>query len=176
MSIFAWHALLAVCESVARIPYTYYEANLCSSFFRLTRQITSTRGVSMKSMSSSSALLTRLKSLQVPGSTACSSPLSPISFSFCFRAERLNGAGAALSVFIKWRGMKAPASSIAITGRILRGTHSDHPLIDYQPGSIRDTFDFGGTVLISTSAARRRCWRPPPCGSRQDQDRSTICG
>jgi hypothetical protein len=29
---------------------------------------------------------------------------------------------------------------------------SEHPLIDYQPGSIRDTFDFGGVVLISRQA------------------------
>lgn len=31
----------------------------------------------------------------------------------------------------------------------------DHPLIDYQPGSIRDTFDFGALVLISRQAAQQ---------------------
>lgn len=30
---------------------------------------------------------------------------------------------------------------------------TDHPLIDYQPGSIRDTFDFGSIVLVSRLAA-----------------------
>lgn len=30
---------------------------------------------------------------------------------------------------------------------------TDHPLIDYQPGSVRDTFDFGAACLISRSAA-----------------------
>lgn len=30
---------------------------------------------------------------------------------------------------------------------------SDHPLIDYQPGSIRDSFDFGSIILISRQAA-----------------------
>ena len=30
---------------------------------------------------------------------------------------------------------------------------SDHPLIDYQPGSIRDSFDFGPMLLISKRAA-----------------------
>jgi len=30
-----------------------------------------------------------------------------------------------------------------------------HPHIDYQPGSIRDTFDFGPVTAISTAAARR---------------------
>ncbi|HEX8089255.1 MAG TPA: glycosyltransferase, partial [Blastocatellia bacterium] len=30
---------------------------------------------------------------------------------------------------------------------------SDHPLIDYQPGSIRDSFDFGSMLLISKRAA-----------------------
>ncbi|MBS1792138.1 MAG: glycosyltransferase family 2 protein [Acidobacteria bacterium] len=29
---------------------------------------------------------------------------------------------------------------------------TDHPLIDYQPGSIRDTFDFGSVVLLSRRA------------------------
>jgi glycosyl transferase family 2 len=33
-------------------------------------------------------------------------------------------------------------------------TISDHPLIDYQPGSLRDSFDFGSVMLISMSAAR----------------------
>ncbi len=32
---------------------------------------------------------------------------------------------------------------------------SDHPLIDYQPGSIRDSFDFGSLLLISKRAADR---------------------
>jgi hypothetical protein len=31
---------------------------------------------------------------------------------------------------------------------------AEHPLIDYQPGSIRDGFDFGSLVLLSTAAAR----------------------
>ncbi len=31
---------------------------------------------------------------------------------------------------------------------------SDHPLIDYQTGSIRDSFDFGSVVLIARDAAR----------------------
>jgi hypothetical protein len=31
---------------------------------------------------------------------------------------------------------------------------SDHPLIDYQTGSIRDSFDFGSVLFISTGAAR----------------------
>jgi Glycosyl transferase family 2 len=31
---------------------------------------------------------------------------------------------------------------------------ADHPRIDYQPGSIRDTFDFGPVVAISVKAAR----------------------
>jgi hypothetical protein len=35
------------------------------------------------------------------------------------------------------------------------GQLSDHPLIDYQPGSIRDAFDFGSVVLISRQAAAR---------------------
>lgn len=34
------------------------------------------------------------------------------------------------------------------------GELNDHPLIDYQLGSVRDTFDFGATYLISRSAAR----------------------
>ncbi|MFN0120515.1 MAG: glycosyltransferase family 2 protein [Blastocatellia bacterium] len=32
---------------------------------------------------------------------------------------------------------------------------SDHPLIDYQTGSVRDNFDFGAMVLISRAAATR---------------------
>ncbi len=33
------------------------------------------------------------------------------------------------------------------------GELTDHPLIDYEPGSIRDNFDFGATYLISKHAA-----------------------
>ncbi len=31
---------------------------------------------------------------------------------------------------------------------------TDHPLIDYQPGSLRDNFDFGALVLVSREAAQ----------------------
>jgi hypothetical protein len=34
-----------------------------------------------------------------------------------------------------------------------KGETSDHPLIDYQTGSIRDNFDFGSVVLLSRAAA-----------------------
>jgi hypothetical protein len=34
-------------------------------------------------------------------------------------------------------------------------TVTDHPLIDYQLGSIRDSFDFGSVLLLSKSAAER---------------------
>ncbi len=36
----------------------------------------------------------------------------------------------------------------------------DHPLSDYQPGSIRDNFDFGGAVLISRAGANRALNEP----------------
>lgn len=32
---------------------------------------------------------------------------------------------------------------------------SDHPLIDYQPGSIRDNFDFGSVLLLSRQAVKK---------------------
>lgn len=35
------------------------------------------------------------------------------------------------------------------------GGVSDHPLIDYQPGSIRDNFDFGPFLCLSRAAAER---------------------
>jgi 23S rRNA pseudoU1915 N3-methylase RlmH len=35
------------------------------------------------------------------------------------------------------------------------GGKSPHPLIDYQPGSVRDDFDFGAMILFSTSAIRK---------------------
>lgn len=34
-------------------------------------------------------------------------------------------------------------------------TVTDHPLIDYKPGSIRDTFDFGSLLLLSKKASER---------------------
>jgi len=37
---------------------------------------------------------------------------------------------------------------------VIGGELSDHPLIDYQPGSLRDNFDFGSVYLISSDAAR----------------------
>jgi hypothetical protein len=42
----------------------------------------------------------------------------------------------------------------------------EHPVNDYQTGSIRDGFDFGPAMLISTVAARRalrKCGTIPPC-------------
>ncbi|MBU4120241.1 MAG: glycosyltransferase family 2 protein [Proteobacteria bacterium] len=38
-----------------------------------------------------------------------------------------------------------------VRGETLRG----HPVIDYQPGSIRDGFNFGPMILLATAAARR---------------------
>jgi hypothetical protein len=35
-----------------------------------------------------------------------------------------------------------------------KGKTSDHPLLDYQLGSIRDNFDFGSVLLLSRAAAR----------------------
>lgn len=35
------------------------------------------------------------------------------------------------------------------------GTLSLHPLIDYQPGSLRDDFDFGGVVVLSRKAVHK---------------------
>ncbi len=37
---------------------------------------------------------------------------------------------------------------------MLSGKVIDHPVLDYQEGSIRDSFDFGSMILISKSAAR----------------------
>jgi len=34
------------------------------------------------------------------------------------------------------------------------GLKTEHPLIDYQPGSVRDNFDFGSMMLLSSKAAR----------------------
>jgi GT2 family glycosyltransferase len=38
---------------------------------------------------------------------------------------------------------------------VLGDTLREHPLIDYQRGSLRDGFDFGPLILVSTAAARR---------------------
>jgi hypothetical protein len=40
-------------------------------------------------------------------------------------------------------------------GEIHGKTLREHPVNDYQPGSLRDGFDFGPMILISTAAARR---------------------
>jgi hypothetical protein len=37
----------------------------------------------------------------------------------------------------------------------LDGHLTDHPLIDYQPGSIRDSFDFGSVMMLSIWSARQ---------------------
>lgn len=77
------------------------------------------------------------------------------------------------------RGLDIPSSSIdrlldvaEITGaglvyadfreRSVDGRYSEHPLIDYQMGSIRDTFDFGPLMLCSLSAIREalNTWGP----------------
>ena len=49
-----------------------------------------------------------------------------------------------------------------ICGETLR----EHPVNDYQTGSLRDGFDFGPLILISTAAVRgalRKCGEIPPC-------------
>jgi len=38
---------------------------------------------------------------------------------------------------------------------LIGDTIREHPLNDYQPGSLRDGFDFGPLILLSTTAARR---------------------
>lgn len=46
------------------------------------------------------------------------------------------------------------------------GTLREHPVNDHQPGSLRDGFDFGPLILISTAAARRalrKYGEIPPC-------------
>ncbi len=42
------------------------------------------------------------------------------------------------------------------------GKLRDHPLLDYQAGSIRDTFDFGGAVMVRTDAARQALEQTAP--------------
>jgi glycosyl transferase family 2 len=37
----------------------------------------------------------------------------------------------------------------------VEGRATDHPLLDHQPGSLRDTFDCGSLVVVATAAARR---------------------
>ena len=44
---------------------------------------------------------------------------------------------------------------------------TDHPLIDYQPGSIRDNFDFGSVLLISKSAAEESARRHGAVGQQR---------
>jgi len=51
-------------------------------------------------------------------------------------------------------------------GEIQGGTLREHPVNDYQQGSLRDGFDFGPLILISTAAARgalRKHGEIPPC-------------
>ena len=38
---------------------------------------------------------------------------------------------------------------------ISNGVRTEHPVLDYQPGSIRDNFDFGPLVMLSTTAVHR---------------------
>lgn len=40
---------------------------------------------------------------------------------------------------------------------IIKGERREHPVNDYQPGSIRDEFEFGALTLFSTSAVRYAC-------------------
>ena len=42
----------------------------------------------------------------------------------------------------------------ADTADLIGDTLREHPLNDYQPGSLRDSFDFGPLILLSTAAAR----------------------
>ena len=46
------------------------------------------------------------------------------------------------------------------------GQIADHPLIDYQPGSIRDSFDFGAIILFSKRASDAAVTRHGPIDER----------
>ncbi len=51
----------------------------------------------------------------------------------------------------------------------LEGETRDHPLIDYTPGSIRDSFDFGGMILLSKRACERALSSHGPLSERSFQ-------
>jgi len=73
---------------------------------------------------------------------------------FINQAQEITLGPAALERFIAIAEQTGAGLIYADFDEIKNGARAEHPLCDYQPGSIRDNFDFGALLLFSTAAIR----------------------
>lgn len=72
---------------------------------------------------------------------------------FCVPGEKIEPGQRAIERFISTAEASAAGLSYSDFRDNIEGQLTDHPLLDYQSGSIRDSFDFGSMMLISQRAA-----------------------
>jgi len=73
---------------------------------------------------------------------------------FITQAQEITLGQAALERFIAIAEQTGAGLTYADFYDLKNGARLEHPLCDYQPGSIRDNFDFGALMLFSTDAIR----------------------
>ena len=74
---------------------------------------------------------------------------------FCLPGEKVDPGQRAIERFAATAEESSAGLSYSDFRDSIDGQATDHPLLDYQPGSIRDSFDFGSMILISQRAAER---------------------
>jgi hypothetical protein len=75
-------------------------------------------------------------------------------FLFVSQSQEFQLGQSALERFVSIARQTSAGMCYADYFEVKKGTRSEHPVIDYQFGSIRDNFDFGALLLFSTSAVK----------------------
>jgi len=75
-------------------------------------------------------------------------------FLFVSQSQEFQLGQAALERFMSIAQQTSAGMCYADYFEVKKGIRSEHPVIDYQFGSIRDNFDFGALLLFSMSAVR----------------------
>jgi hypothetical protein len=75
-------------------------------------------------------------------------------FLFVSESQEFQLGQAALERFVSIAGQTSAGMCYADYVEVKKGNRSEHPVIDYQFGSIRDNFNFGALLLFSMSAVK----------------------
>lgn len=101
------------------------------------------KGLKVGSLTSGATLNTVLKSLKTEF------------FLFITQAQSITFNQAALERFVAITRDTKAGMVYADLYEVKEGKRSEHPLIDYQLGSIRDNFDFGAVLFFSSAAVKK---------------------
>ncbi len=101
------------------------------------------KGIKVDSLTSGATLNTVLKNLKTEF------------FLFITQAQSITFNQAALERFVSIARDTKAGMVYADLYEVKEGKRSEHPLIDYQLGSIRDNFDFGAVLFFSSAAIKK---------------------